>query len=300
MTVREALQYGRKILNNSPSPALDTDVFLQYLLGCDKTYLLLHSNDNLNDEIFKQLDEMLQKRQTGLPVAYITGHKEFYGIDFFVNQDVLIPKPDTEILVEETLNVLADKVPLPNILTVCDMCTGSGCVGLSVLKNCIEEELFSLEKMPSFFLADISRKALDVAKKNIEHLNLNKYAHIVHSNLFDNTPKEFDVITANPPYVPLKETMELLKDGRNEPVLALNGDVDTNTGDFSQSTDGLEVMRNLVPQAVEHLRTGGVLLVEAGEYNALKTEEIFKKNGLHDTRIIPDLEGQLRVITGIL
>ncbi len=300
MTLKEARQYGKKTLLHSPSPALDTDVFLLDILGCDKTFLLLHADDNLSDEDFFKLDQMLKKRQTGLPVAYITGHKEFYGIDFFVTPDVLIPKPDTEILVEETLNVLADKAASSNILTVCDMCTGSGCVGLSVLKNCIEEELFPLEKIPAFFLADISKKALDVAKKNIEHLKLSKYAHLVHSNLFDNTGGKFDVITANPPYVPAKETMELLKDGRSEPVLALNGDIDTNTGDLSKSTDGLEVMRNLVSQAVDNLVSGGVLLVEAGEYNARKTEEIFKKNGLHDTRIIPDLEGQLRVITGRL
>src|SRR5574344_1332340 len=169
MTIREAQQLGRNTLTNSPSAALDTDCFLQFILSGDKTHLLAHSSDELTEKQFSSFNKALSLRTTGLPVAYITGHKEFYGIDFIVTPDVLIPKPDTETLVEQALEVLKERQNAKHILTVCDMCTGSGCVGLATLFECAAQKIFLYEKIPTFTLADISDRALDIARKNAFH-----------------------------------------------------------------------------------------------------------------------------------
>lgn len=312
MTIREAQQLGRNTLTNSPTAALDTDCFLQFILSCDKTHLLLNSTNELTEKQLVSFHTALSLRNTGLPVAYITGHKEFYGIDFMVTPDVLIPKPDTEILVEETINALKDKAKATHILTLCDMCTGSGCIGLTVLYESIAQKIFSSEKTPMLTLVDISDKALAIAKENILHAT-ESYANnsnhekivkaasynvrLVRSNLFETVTGTFDLITANPPYIPEQEAMSLLKDGRREPLLALDGDIDLN-GNTSFMHDGLTIMRSLVPQAYEQLSPEGILLVEAGEYNAEETEGIFQRCGFTNTKITRDLEGQLRIISG--
>lgn len=304
MTVGELRQSAvTSLKQTSPSAELDANVLLQFVLGCDKTYILFHRDDIVDETKAQQFLEFVSLRKTGLPVAYITGHKEFFGIDFVVTRDVLIPKPDTEILVEEALNVLWEKSETGRILTVCDMCTGSGCVGLSILNQCKEQNIFADDKMPAFVLADISDKALNVASKNsmreeVISYELQNRIKFVRSNLFQMVTGSFDLITANPPYIPARETIELLQDGRSEPVLALNGDVNVFTGEASSTTDGLAVIRELVPQAYEHLVPGGTLLVEAGEYNAEETQIIFSKYGFKKTEIFTDLEGQLRVVKG--
>lgn len=308
MTIQQIRNKAIELLKKtSPSAELDADVLLQSILNCDKTFLLFHRETELSAEQESVFNSCIEKRITGLPVAYITGHKEFYGIDFLVNPNVLIPKPDTEILVEETLKILEDKAAAENsdsrIITICDMCTGSGCVGLTVLNQCEEQKIFSRENLPSVLLADISDKALSTAQQNASRKEVlsesaQKRVRLARSNLFENIHGTFDIITANPPYIPLHMVKELLKDGRNEPALALNGDVDVITGNPSSTSDGLAIMRELVSQAYDHLAPGGVLLVEAGEYNAMDTEIIFVDNFFRHTKIIPDLEGQLRVIKG--
>lgn len=290
---------------HSPSAELDADVLLQFVLAKDKTYILFHRDEEVSAQDEDTFLSYIQVRCTGLPVAYITGHKEFFGIDFLVTPDVLIPKPDTEILVEEALNVLWEKSDgnSNNIQTVCDMCTGSGCVGLSILNSCYEQKIFPDDKMPSVTLADISEKALNIARKNalreeVIPAVLQNRLKFVRTNLFQMVTGTFDLITANPPYIPARDTHELLKDGRNEPILALNGDINIKTGEASATTDGLAIMRELVPQAYNLLAPHGVLLVEAGEYNAEETQIIFSKYGFKNTEIFTDLEGQLRVVKG--
>ena len=175
MTLQEFKKYGiERLKSKSPSPQLDLEVLLQYILNCDRTYLLLHSKDPLPQEKEAWLQEAIQKRMTGLPVAYITGHKEFYGYDFLVSPAVLIPKPDTEILVERALDLIIEKMEArPNqLLTICDMCTGSGCIGLSVMKSLIELYKIPLGQLPKITLIDISEQALEITQQNIEHLTL--------------------------------------------------------------------------------------------------------------------------------
>lgn len=300
MEIREFKSWAKKHLSSSPSAALDVSVLLEFFLGKDKTWILLHEKDELTAEQFSKLSEAVFARKTGLPVAYITGCKEFYGYDFFVTPDVLIPKPDTEILVESALTEILQKIQNEKngISSICDICTGSGCVGLSVIKFLSERNEISSAKLPELTLSDISSAALLIAEKNAKNLlpkELFQKINLVKSDLFSAIPKRFDMILSNPPYIPSKMVDELLKDGRSEPRLALDGD---SYGTSHKSCDGLSIIRSLVPQCMEHLNDGGVLIVETGEYNALETKAIFEKSGFSYVKIIKDLEGQERNVYG--
>lgn len=297
----------------SPSPQLDVQVFLEFSLGYSKTQILLKKDEEILSEKIDWLNSAIESRKTGLPVAYIIGHKEFFGYDFLVNPSVLIPKPDTEILVEKALDAILLKIEKKpeKLFKICDMCTGSGCIGISVMKSLIEKGV-RIENLPKFTMVDISSAALEVAKNNFSHIfDLNKLdsaqqdllknrMHFVQSNLFEFVPSTFDFILTNPPYIPHKLVEELLKDGRMEPVLALNGDV-TITGDRARKldgslkNDGLEIIRNLMPQIREHLAPLGKVFMETGEYNAEDAALLANKWGFK-TKIHKDLEGQLRVV----
>lgn len=298
MEIREFKSWAKKHLSSSPSAALDVSVLLEFFLGKDKTWILLHEEDELTAEQFSKLSGAVAARKTGLPIAYITGHKEFYGYDFFVTPDVLIPKPDTEILVESALTEILQKIQSEKngISSICDICTGSGCVGLSVIKFLSERNEIPSAKLPELTLSDISSAALSIAEKNAKNLlskELFQKINLVKSDLFSAIPQKFDMILSNPPYIPSKMVDELLKDGRSEPRLALDGDAYE-----EPSNDGLSIIRRLVPQCMEHLNDGGILIVEAGEYNALETKAIFEKSGFSHVKIIKDLEGQARDVYG--
>lgn len=186
------------------------------------------------------------------------------------------------------------------------MCTGSGCIGLSVAKALIDIYKISSANLPKFTLADISPAALEIAMQNAKKLGIpSDKVRFVRSNLFEQFANDggwtFDVILTNPPYVPHEMVEELLRDGRNEPRLALDGDVCTQKkdgfmpGDFSQTDDGLEIIRSLLPQCYNHLCPEGVILMETGEYNALDAQKIASSHHFKTT-LHKDLEGQLRVV----
>ena len=311
MTIQELkTKIITKLSNSSPSPKLDAEVLLMHCLNFSKTELLLKRDYEIPAGKEEWLNNAITRRAAGLPIAYITGHKEFYGYDFFVSPDVLIPKPDTEILVERAVDVILSKIDArpDSLITVCDMCTGSGCIALAAAKTLLEDERIPPEQLPKFTLADISEPALDIARKNAAAL-LTPYGSLVTSrfnfvrtNLFDAISEaiKFDVILSNPPYIPHTMVDELLLDGRSEPRLALDGDI-TLTGDraLTQSgtpaDDGLEIIRNLIPQAASHLAPLGEILMETGEYNAEKTAELAREAGFV-SNIHRDLEGQLRVV----
>ena len=294
----------------SPSSKLDAEVLLSHCLGFSKTELLLKRDYEVPSEKEAWLRDATSRRASGLPVAYITGHKEFYGYDFIVSPDVLIPKPDTEILVERAVDVILSMMDArgENLLTVCDMCTGSGCIAIAVAKTLLEDERVSPDQLPKFTLADISEPALDIARRNAAallsnhgNLVLSRF-NFVRTNLFDAISEaiKYDVILSNPPYIPHTMVDELLRDGRSEPRLALDGDI-TLTGDRAcaddgqTKDDGLEIIRNLIPQAQAHLAPRGTVLMETGEYNAEAAAALAAAAGFN-TEIHRDLEGQLRVV----
>lgn len=308
MTIREFnKQYINELSSLSPSPSLDVQVLVEAALGLSKTQILLHYDQEIEQEKLSWLKDAIQKRKTGLPIAYITGHKEFFGYDFLVSPAVLIPKPDTEILVEKALDIILEKMDArpDSLLTICDMCTGSGCIGIAVMKNLIETQHIPFERLPKITMVDISPAALEMAEKNAEkligqeHPQAKSLFRFTRSNLFEQVPWRFDVILTNPPYIPHTMVNELLKDGRSEPRLALDGDI-TETGDRAtingyELDDGLTIIKNLIPQIKEHLNPKGTVLMETGEYNAEATAA-WAKNWAFKTQIYPDLEGQLRVV----
>lgn len=304
MTIQQFKSSAIKTLSEtSPSAALDVSVFLEFCLKKNKTWLLMNNETDLSDDEENWLSEAVEKRRTGLPVAYITGHKEFYGYDFIVSPSVLIPKPDTEILVEKALDAIIAKMEArPNIvLSICDMCTGSGCIGLAVLKQLIEEYKIPSGSLPKLTMCDISGEALDIARMNAKKLLPEEEVEnirFIQNNLFFEIEYMFDLILTNPPYIPSTMVDELLKDGRSEPRLALDGDV-TPYGEKTKDEDGLGLIRVLLPQAKERLIPNGVLLMETGEYNAEESAKLADELGFRCIKIIPDLEGQNRDIYAI-
>lgn len=287
MTVREAKQ----IHLDSPSQKLDISIFLEAVTGFSKTALLLNERTELSEQQEKTFLEYCEKRNKGLPVAYILHKKEFYGHSFYVDENVLIPKPDTEILVERAISLVKETAfEKEKKLSVADVCTGSGCIGVSLL-------LETGSKIDSLFMTDLSPKALEVAKKNAEKLvtekDLSKKITFREGDLLEGLGT-FDIFLSNPPYVPLKLTNELLKDGRSEPFLALNGDTE------ETSTDGLALPKRLIDQLFHHLNKGGVFLMELGEYNIEKARDYAMGKGFRELVIHRDLEGQLRVLEGRL
>ncbi len=305
MTIQEFKNKNIALLSASENPAvratpsLDISIIIEDILSFSKTRQLLNKDYEIPAEKLLKLQEAVEKRLTGLPVAYITGHKEFYGYDFYVSPTVLIPKPDTELLVEKAVEVFLQKIKNHpgKIFTVCDMCTGSGCIGISFLMTLYENQMIDSSLLPKITLVDISQDALDVAYKNVTKLvpeNLRDRVQLVKSNLFDVVNGEFDMILTNPPYIPAKMVDELLTDGRSEPRLALDGDV-TETGNRSSSDDGLSIIKRLVHQSTEKLAPYGIMLMETGEYNADDAASYSKKYG-YRTEVLCDLSGQKRLV----
>ena len=279
----------------SPTPDLDINCILCSILNVDKTYLLTHSQNELTETQLENLASAVNKRRAGLPIAYITGVKEFYGRDFCVSPAVLIPKPDTEILVERAAEIILQSV---QTVKLCDMCAGSGCIGLSVFLTVKEKQQTDLCKIESVCLADISEAALEIAKLNAKRLLRDEDKarfSFIKTDLFAEISDTFDLICTNPPYIPHGEAAALLEDGRNEPLLALDGDANTNET-VSESGDGLAVIRRLVPAALEHLFGGGTLLMECGEYNAQKAADLCRSQVFSSVQVHKDLAGQLRLV----
>ena len=302
----------KELQGSSPSPELDVQVLLSHALKYDKTQLLLFAENHIPEDKLGWLNKAIAQRKTGLPVAYITGVKEFYGYDFFVTPDVLIPKPDTEILVEHAVEMIMERIESAGSaeaaparpLAICDMCTGSGCIGLAVMKTLYTVEKLPLEMLPQMTLVDISEPALTIAKKNAAHLlpdgELLQKLTFIQSDLFKKVAGKFDFILTNPPYIPSKMVDELLKDGRNEPRLALDGDlgvpaVPEPVEGVEGPQDGTFLIKKLLQESCEHLANNGTILMETGEYNAQATADFAGGLGF-TTQLHTDLEGQLRVV----
>ena len=315
-TVADARRYAVQLFARSAmlktqarsSLMLDADVLLQHFLNKPRAWLFAHDDADISP-IRETFCAAVERRSTGLPIAYITGEKDFWGLVFKVSPDVLIPKPDTELLVERSLAVIKEKAealrPPEQTLYLLDPCTGSGCVAISILYTLEAEGIRNIVCVA----VDISPAALAIARLNAERLlsaETQTRLYIIEgdmrtlpetiarvreslspSSLLTNILR-FDLIAANPPYVPSALTQELLKDGRNEPALALDG-----------GSDGLDFIRILTNNTRTVLNGGGVLLSEVGEYHAQAARRLFETAGFSDIRIRQDLAGQDRLIEGV-
>lgn len=291
MTVHQALEKARLQLEHAHcggapvtgTPLLDASILLSHTSGLTRTVLMAHpelSIDACNEDFFL----LVTRRCTGEPIAYITGKKEFWGMDFTVSPAVLIPRADTEILVEHTLSIIREKALQQTYIL--DACTGSGCIAVALAASA------GTAKITAF---DISTDALAVAQHNARTLlgnshNITFIEHDLHSALprCNTSPDgKYSLIVSNPPYIPADTARELLKDGRGEPLIALDG-----------GRDGLDLVRILINHAGGVLEPGGRILVETGEYNAKEAADYLKEKGFTDIVIHPDLAGQDRVVEG--
>ena len=273
MTFREAIGFGEEKLNIAGIVDARNDAWLLLTTVCkiDRTYYYVHMDEQMSDEQVAEYESVLSKRAEHVPLQYITGEQEFMGLPFHVNDAVLIPRQDTETLVEEAL-----KVTRPG-MKVLDMCTGSGCILISILKNVVDIEGFGY---------DISKQAINVAKENAK-LN-NVLATFERSDLFESVTDKFDIIVSNPPYIPTDVIGGLMPEvAVYEPIQALDG-----------KEDGLHFYRRIVATAPDYLNPGGMLLFEIGHDQGESVPALMREAGFKDVRVIKDLAGNDRVVIG--
>ena len=243
MTIKEAITKGMIMLksNNIDSPKLKARLLLQYILDKPRQYIIVYDNKEIDKKQQWEYFVNIEKITKGIPLQHITHKQEFMKMDFFVNEDVLIPRQDTEILVEEVIKI-AKKKNRPKIL---DLCTGSGAIAISLKKFVPNSDVYAV---------DISEKALEIARKNARKLEAD--VKFIKSNLFENLKKEkFDIIVSNPPYIKREDIMNLSEEVKNEPQIALDGGI-----------DGLDFYKKISEQAIEYLKLDSYLCFEIG-YN---------------------------------
>ena len=273
MTFREAISFGERQLNDVGIVDAKNDAWLLLTFVCkiDRTFYYVHMDEQMSIEQQAEYENVINKRAEHVPLQYITGEQEFMGTSFRVNESVLIPRQDTETLVEEAL-----KLVRPG-MKVLDMCTGSGCILISILKNVVDVEGFGY---------DISKQALNVAKENAK-LN-NVIATFEPSDLFEKVTDTFDVIVSNPPYIPTAVIGTLMPEvAVYEPIQALDG-----------KEDGLYFYRKIITSASDYLKENGKLLFEIGHDQGESVSNLMREAGYKDVRVVKDLAGNDRVVIG--
>ena len=275
MKVKELINYGREVLikNNIEDYSIISKMLAKHILKMNNVEIMINEEKEISEEEKKQYDFALTKIVNGTPIQYITNNQEFMGINFYVNENVLIPQPDTEILVEEVIKLCENYKEEINIL---DICTGSGAIGISIVKNV---------KNAILTVSDISDKALDIAEMNAKNNELLNRIDFVKSDMFENINNKFDIIVSNPPYIETNVISTLSKQVQNEPHLALDG-----------GKDGLDFYRILANQAKEYLKPNGYLCMEIGYDQKEKVEQLLKENGYKNIYCKKDLSGNDRII----
>lgn len=275
MTLQKALYYGKQYLiqKNIDNSHMDAWYLMEYVFHIERSYFFLHQEEEINDEKWLRYKEVLEKRGRHIPLQHITGVQEFMGLDFFVNEHVLIPRQDTEILVEQVQSELKAN------MQVLDMCTGSGCIVISLLKYAQDITGTGV---------DISEEALLTAREN--GLRNEVEAKWLQSDLFEQVRGPYDIIVSNPPYIPTKVIDELMEEVRyHDPLLALDG-----------KSDGLFFYRRIIREAGHYLKPGGMIFFEIGYEQGEAVSDMMKEHGFRQINIIKDLAGLDRVVRGKL
>lgn len=275
MNISDWLRHAQAVLTASgcPDPQIDARWMAEDTLGMSRSELKFESDRALTGGQQSRLDAMLSRRASGEPVQYILGTADFMGLRFHVGPGVLIPRQDTETLVEAALIAVRERSGVPAVL---DLCAGSGCIGLSIA---------SLAPRAEVTLADVSRDALEYARKNLHELGVK--AELRHGDLFAAVGREkFDIIVSNPPYIPRSELIQLQREVRYEPQLALDG-----------GPDGLDLYRRIAQEAEGHLKPGGAMFLEVGAGQSDAVLELVKsKLPCLEAGTIRDLNGIERVV----
>lgn len=281
MKIKELLEDGRKKLIQQNEPYRLSKILLKYLLKVDDNYLVVHQDEDVEQNIEEEFYKKINLLEKGKPVQYITNHQEFMKMKFYVDENVLIPQPDTEILVEEILNICRKQsyCSLRNKRSyrILDLCAGSGAIGIS-LAQYIENTYV--------IMSDISDKALEISKKNAMQNKVEDKCEFIHSDMFENIDGKFDIIVSNPPYIKTEVIKTLDKQVQNEPVIALDG-----------GEDGLEFYRTIIRQAYKHLNASGILALEIGYDQKQEVLKLLKEGGKYKNIYSKkDLSGNDRVV----
>ncbi|MBN1567248.1 MAG: peptide chain release factor N(5)-glutamine methyltransferase [Acidobacteria bacterium] len=259
------------------SPVLTADLLLGFLIGWDRVRILSHGEQQVSDETWDRLRRLVLRRANGEPLQYLTGEQEFFGLAFRVTPEVLIPRPETEILVEKALDLIRGNYP--SSIRFADIGAGSGCIAVSIA-----------HEVPSSsgFAVDVSASALQIARENAVRHGVAERILFVQSNLLDGFPQKpcLDFVLCNPPYIALNECDSLPPEVKNhEPHKALFG-----------GESGLEIYRRLVPEVSPRLNAGGYLLLEVGAGQAQRVGELVVGAGLRLREALNDLQGIARCL----
>jgi release factor glutamine methyltransferase len=279
MKIKEALKWAVtqfQVHNICDTPLLDASLLLSHETHLSREQLYTHDNDELSEKQAKLFKESVASRLEHIPIAYLTGVREFYGRDFFITSDVLIPRGDTETLVEKAISFLKESNQEMSIL---DLCTGSGCIGITLSLEIAHAKVT---------LSDISVAALEVAKTNRDRLQA-PITEIVQSDLFEAfDDRLFSCIVSNPPYIAPDWYQSLSKDVLSEPKLAL----------LCDSIDGLSIIKSIITLSTSHLHKNGYLMIECDYRQIEEVMNIFNKNRFSEVAYHEDLGMKRRVVSG--
>ncbi len=256
MKIREAINKGsiRLKMQKIDSPKLKARLLMQSLLGKDRQYILVYDEKQLTQKQEEYYFKNIERLGNGEPLQHITHQQEFMKMNFYVNKDVLIPRPDTEVLVEEVIKI-AKKINAKKIL---DLCTGSGAIAISLAKYINNSQITAV---------DISEKALKVAERNAKKNQVENQIAFLSSNLFQEIPKEkYDIIVSNPPYIKREVIKSLDEEVKKEPLMALDG-----------GWDGLDFYRKIIHQSYEFLKYKGYLCLEIGYDQKIDVIELIEQ-----------------------
>lgn len=300
MTLQEACRVGTQILEKSgiEEASLDAWYLLEHVTGISRARYLADAGNVMQPEQENRYFALIERRAQRIPLQHLTGVQEFMGLDFKVNEHVLIPRQDTEILVETALEILQERMWEDSRWKkrLLDMCTGSGCILLSIMKY-VGEDGFGLGSKKKYQSSgtfemhgigvDISEEALKVAKENAEHLGIK--AEFVQSDLFSGVAGRYDMIVSNPPYIRTSVIEELQKEVKeHDPFIALDG-----------KEDGLYFYREIIRESGKYLVPGGYLLFEIDYDQAEAVSGMMEQAGFCDIVVKKDLAGLDRVVSGV-
>ena len=282
MKIKDIINYGVAMIKNTESPSLETQMMIAKVIEKDRLYIMLNLEEDIDESKVEIIKTMIDKRKSSYPLQYILGEREFWGMDFKVSEGVLIPRQDTEILVEETLKKLKDNKHKSNLKGF-EIGVGSGIISITLLK-----EIETLTMIG----VDINDKAIELTKANALKHEVNDRLCILNSNLFEKINKEnqFDFIISNPPYIETKVIDSLQEDiKQHEPKLALDG-----------GEDGLDFYRAIIEQSKSYISPEGFIAFEIGYNQAEAVKKIFVENGYPNVTIAKDLAGFDRVVIGMI